>query len=189
MDQVGQQRRQRPRIGSVLGLQGQLDQALQITCLLVVLAGMAEHHAHPVERRLAYHRQVFAAPSAVGAVDHSLHGGENPFVDVSHWPRSSWKPQYRRGACWNSSEPVTPSARRFTTVHGAQKPSTSKSRRSSSLSHTCPWRFSQSCRLPGSTLISCRRILWACSSSVRSCGRSEERRVGKECRSRWSPYH
>ena len=26
-----------------------------------------------------------------------------------------------------------------------------------------------------------RGILWA--------GRSEERRVGKECRSRWSPYH
>ena len=24
---------------------------------------------------------------------------------------------------------------------------------------------------------------WQC------CGRSEERRVGKECRSRWSPYH
>ena len=24
---------------------------------------------------------------------------------------------------------------------------------------------------------------------VRSLGRSEERRVGKECRSRWSPYH
>src|SRR2546425_7787870 len=24
---------------------------------------------------------------------------------------------------------------------------------------------------------------------VRACGRSEERRVGKECRSRWSPYH
>src|SRR6476661_10398529 len=23
----------------------------------------------------------------------------------------------------------------------------------------------------------------------RDCGRSEERRVGKECRSRWSPYH
>ena len=22
-----------------------------------------------------------------------------------------------------------------------------------------------------------------------SCARSEERRVGKECRSRWSPYH
>src|SRR5256885_17057036 len=22
-----------------------------------------------------------------------------------------------------------------------------------------------------------------------ACGRSEERRVGKECRSRWSPYH
>ena len=24
---------------------------------------------------------------------------------------------------------------------------------------------------------------------VASAGRSEERRVGKECRSRWSPYH
>ena len=24
---------------------------------------------------------------------------------------------------------------------------------------------------------------------VARCGRSEERRVGKECRSRWSPYH
>ena len=24
---------------------------------------------------------------------------------------------------------------------------------------------------------------------INTCGRSEERRVGKECRSRWSPYH
>ena len=24
---------------------------------------------------------------------------------------------------------------------------------------------------------------------ITKCGRSEERRVGKECRSRWSPYH
>ena len=24
---------------------------------------------------------------------------------------------------------------------------------------------------------------------IRRAGRSEERRVGKECRSRWSPYH
>ena len=27
------------------------------------------------------------------------------------------------------------------------------------------------------------------SSSFRHTARSEERRVGKECRSRWSPYH
>src|SRR2546422_8379308 len=27
------------------------------------------------------------------------------------------------------------------------------------------------------------------SLALRSNGRSEERRVGKECRSRWSPYH
>src|SRR2546429_5993077 len=26
-------------------------------------------------------------------------------------------------------------------------------------------------------------------AGLRSLGRSEERRVGKECRSRWSPYH
>ena len=31
-----------------------------------------------------------------------------------------------------------------------------------------------------------------CSHEIKRClllGRSEERRVGKECRSRWSPYH
>ena len=27
------------------------------------------------------------------------------------------------------------------------------------------------------------------SNVLREAGRSEERRVGKECRSRWSPYH
>ena len=29
----------------------------------------------------------------------------------------------------------------------------------------------------------------ACLSCAWGTGRSEERRVGKECRSRWSPYH
>src|SRR5258707_10801565 len=28
-----------------------------------------------------------------------------------------------------------------------------------------------------------------CNDTMRSKARSEERRVGKECRSRWSPYH
>ena len=35
-------------------------------------------------------------------------------------------------------------------------------------------------------------VLWECyleSIESKSKGRSEERRVGKECRSRWSPYH
>src|SRR5215467_10356622 len=32
----------------------------------------------------------------------------------------------------------------------------------------------------------CTRPAWR---STRRCSRSEERRVGKECRSRWSPYH
>ena len=29
----------------------------------------------------------------------------------------------------------------------------------------------------------------SCGSSPTEASRSEERRVGKECRSRWSPYH
>ena len=37
--------------------------------------------------------------------------------------------------------------------------------------------------LPYETVIECA------SSSLRHRTRSEERRVGKECRSRWSPYH
>ena len=33
-------------------------------------------------------------------------------------------------------------------------------------------------------------LSWAVVIYIISCGvRSEERRVGKECRSRWSPYH
>src|SRR5256885_6934670 len=30
---------------------------------------------------------------------------------------------------------------------------------------------------------------WQCFAGERRRARSEERRVGKECRSRWSPYH
>ena len=38
------------------------------------------------------------------------------------------------------------------------------------------------------------QLVWAIGIAARfalvaACGRSEERRVGKECRSRWSPYH
>ena len=32
-------------------------------------------------------------------------------------------------------------------------------------------------------------IPWSGRSLGEGSGRSEERRVGKECRSRWSPYH
>src|SRR5256885_14436242 len=40
----------------------------------------------------------------------------------------------------------------------------------------------------------CDRALWLVKGQVHALGetesvRSEERRVGKECRSRWSPYH
>ena len=30
---------------------------------------------------------------------------------------------------------------------------------------------------------------WNTPNVEENCARSEERRVGKECRSRWSPYH
>ena len=32
-------------------------------------------------------------------------------------------------------------------------------------------------------------LMTVCGNPRASSGRSEERRVGKECRSRWSPYH
>src|SRR3712207_7469930 len=32
-------------------------------------------------------------------------------------------------------------------------------------------------------------VMWQFAEAVRGLARSEERRVGKECRSRWSPYH
>ena len=35
----------------------------------------------------------------------------------------------------------------------------------------------------------CAPLLETLFSKVQSKSRSEERRVGKECRSRWSPYH
>src|SRR6266496_3729256 len=34
-----------------------------------------------------------------------------------------------------------------------------------------------------------RNSLTCCAGAVSHLARSEERRVGKECRSRWSPYH
>ena len=34
-----------------------------------------------------------------------------------------------------------------------------------------------------------RKVSFECSIACRLVPRSEERRVGKECRSRWSPYH
>ena len=34
-----------------------------------------------------------------------------------------------------------------------------------------------------------KRLKWQNALFVNGAPRSEERRVGKECRSRWSPYH
>ena len=42
-------------------------------------------------------------------------------------------------------------------------------------------------RLPG-TWLTAKAVDLACERAL-THGRSEERRVGKECRSRWSPYH
>src|SRR2546426_2569912 len=40
-----------------------------------------------------------------------------------------------------------------------------------------------------SKMTKCAPFLVAITAESSSPGRSEERRVGKECRSRWSPYH
>src|SRR2546425_9958623 len=42
--------------------------------------------------------------------------------------------------------------------------------------------------VPSSSAVS-NRLPNAPATLRRACARSEERRVGKECRSRWSPYH
>src|SRR3712207_6984810 len=43
--------------------------------------------------------------------------------------------------------------------------------------------------LPGYVHPQTRRVHTCYSLAATTTGRSEERRVGKECRSRWSPYH
>src|SRR6476661_10657292 len=51
----------------------------------------------------------------------------------------------------------------------------------------------KTCALPisrsASTPVHDPAVPWKARRSTSECARSEERRVGKECRSRWSPYH
>src|SRR5256885_11796374 len=42
---------------------------------------------------------------------------------------------------------------------------------------------------PGGRVRSCRESVRGRDARLHALARSEERRVGKECRSRWSPYH
>ena len=42
---------------------------------------------------------------------------------------------------------------------------------------------------PGEVLVKIKYVGFCGSDLNTFLGRSEERRVGKECRSRWSPYH
>src|SRR5207237_5645934 len=53
---------------------------------------------------------------------------------------------------------------------------------------TCALPISRgSAAVPGTRLLACVASEDASKGGARKCGRSEERRVGKECRSRWSP--
>src|SRR5436853_7317841 len=55
------------------------------------------------------------------------------------------------------------------------------------------WTGVQTCALPISQIVARpsrrRHSAQRAAKGVLRSGRSEERRVGKECRSRWSPYH
>src|SRR2546422_11511080 len=78
-----------------------------------------------------------------------------------------------------AEEDVNPGGRRFLDLNAIY------SKRSPSSSHdplktSRDWPLSASATTPFSSSISISRA---------ALGRSEERRVGKECRSRWSPYH
>ena len=70
-----------------------------------------------------------------------------------------------------------------TTSRSACPPATSTSRTISSASATCPSSASRS-----SATTSCPSSTGP-APTCSTPSRSEERRVGKECRSRWSPYH
>ena len=50
-------------------------------------------------------------------------------------------------------------------------------------------KYSVSCVIPKSDKKTIARIQKAVEAAKEDGKRSEERRVGKECRSRWSPYH
>src|SRR5215468_11938955 len=52
---------------------------------------------------------------------------------------------------------------------------------------TCALPISTATCPPTPSAASCWRA--GSGRTIRSASRSEERRVGKECRSRWSPYH
>ena len=50
------------------------------------------------------------------------------------------------------------------------------------------WRWLSWAMLPALVSAMCA-CTWHFFDNAEALGRSEERRVGKECRSRWSPYH
>ena len=96
--------------------------------------------------------------------------------------RTLWYGQYARGLS--------------TPQYGVRSPNTftSVAPRTYSIicigSESCSWVNSWFARLPCfGTLCSVISAKVALGELLRLCPRSEERRVGKECRSRWSPYH
>ena len=56
-------------------------------------------------------------------------------------------------------------------------------------SNTLSWRWVAGLQTPGKTYLARPEIIRRTSGGRFQVERSEERRVGKECRSRWSPYH
>src|SRR3989442_3952498 len=114
----------------------------------------------------------------------TLYHGKLHYIFFSSRSRNT-----RCGRDWSSdvcSSDLRRSPTLTTTVRSTHRTSSTLSRRSSlvadgvTLERHLPSRCSHSACDPGGCLAGpCARV----------SGRSEERRVGKECRSRWSPYH
>src|SRR5919112_4635568 len=103
--------------------------------------------------------------------------GNTEFFAAAH-PDSNTEGHYIPRRHFSCAYPTTP--RGSTCTRGSASP---RSSTPTSATASSPTRSPTASTIPGTTMT------WSSSTGSSSTTRSEERRVGKECRSRWSPYH
>ena len=89
---------------------------------------------------------------------------------------------------WHQGHPITICSRRLRWTHFRIRLTAMQSITKWPDTYWVPHWGTQSSSLGVPALLEPRGSLWRQDENTQA-GRSEERRVGKECRSRWSPYH